>query len=85
MDAVVKHPTNSPQHELVQGYCREAEGLIMIARSRSDAIRIKDEWCTKFKQKCESELLINATSAYLDEIIARQWGEHAANQPNDHN
>jgi hypothetical protein len=85
MDAVVKHPTNSLQHELVREYCREAEGLIIKARSRSEAISIKNESCTRFKQECESELLVNATSAYLDEIIAQHWGEHGRDQANNHN
>lgn len=85
MDEVVKHPEHTPQQELVRGYCREAEALITIAPSRSDAIRIKDEWCTRFRKECESELLVNAASAYLDTMIASQWGGYAAHQTQQHN
>lgn len=78
METMVKHPTDTAQHELVREYCREAKGRIMIARSRADAMRIKEECCKRFSQECESELLINATSAYLDEIITRMWKENRA-------
>ena len=76
MEEMVQHPTDTVQHELVREYCREAEGRITIARSRADTVRIKEEWCNRFQRQCESELLINATSRYLDEIIARQWKEN---------
>ena len=73
METTTGHPTDTAQHELVLEYCKEAEGRIIIARSFHDAITIKEEWCNRFKLECESELLINATSAYLDGIIARRW------------
>ena len=76
METMVQHPTDTAQHELVREYCSEAEAHIMIARSRADAMRIKEEWCKRFSQECESRLLINATSAYLDEIIGEQWREN---------
>ncbi len=68
---MVKHPT-----EIVQKYCREAEERIMTATSSTDAMRIKEEWCTRFRKECESDLLFNATSAYLDGLIAVKWKEH---------
>lgn len=76
METMVQHPTDTAQHALVREHCREAEGRIMIARSRVEAMRIKEEWCNRFSQECESRLLINAASAYLDEIITRTWKEN---------
>jgi hypothetical protein len=69
----VKHPTDGVQDELVRGYCKEAEGLILLAGSHADALRIKEKWCHRFQQECKSMLIINAAAAYLDQIIARQW------------
>ena len=78
VEAMVQHPTDTVQHELVLEYCKEAEGRIMAARSHADAIRIKEEWCKRFQRECKSALLVNAASAYLDEIIQRQWKETRA-------
>lgn len=71
MEEMVKHPT-----DLVQEYCKEAEERIMTASSPADATRIKEEWCMRFKKECASDLLFNATSAYLDGIIAGKWKEY---------
>ncbi|MFN0156844.1 MAG: hypothetical protein ACKVRP_02085 [Bacteroidota bacterium] len=71
MEQLVQHPT-----EIVRKYCREAEERIMAASSSVEATRIKEEWCTRFKNECESDLLFNATSAYLNDIIAGKWKEH---------
>lgn len=76
MESTVEHPINAVQHGLVQEYCKEAERRIILARSHGDAMTIKKVWCNRFKAECESELLINATSAYLDEVIIRQWKEN---------
>jgi hypothetical protein len=76
MERMVKHPTDTAQHELVHEYCKKAEGRIKLARSHGEAIKIKEEWCNRFRRECESDLLINATSAYLDAIIRRQWKEN---------
>lgn len=73
MEASVKHPTDGVQDELVRDYCKEATDLIVLASSYVDAVRIKEKWCHRFKQECQSTLIINAASAYLDQIIARQW------------
>lgn len=73
MEAMVKHPGDSVQHELVREYCGEAEGRIMSAGSHTDAIAIKEQWCKRFRNECESALIANATSAYLDGIIMRKW------------
>ncbi len=73
---MVQHPTDTAQHKLMREYCSEAEGRITIATSRAEAMRIKEEWCNRFRQECESKLLVNATSAYLDEIITHMWKEN---------
>lgn len=73
MEAMVKHPEDSVQHELVREYCGEAEGRIMGAASYADAITIKEEWCKRFRNECKSALIVSATSAYLDGIIMRKW------------
>lgn len=73
MEKVVHHPVFDEQDALVRGYCKEAEGLITLARSRADALRVKDEWCTRFKNECKSSLVYNAAGKYLDQIISHQW------------
>lgn len=76
MEAMVKHPEDSVQHELVREYCGEAEGRIMAAASHADAITIKEEWCKRFQNECESTLIFNAASAHLDGIMIRKWKEN---------
>ena len=73
MEAVVRYPSFDEQDELVRGYCNEAEALIATARSRTEALRIKDEWCMRFKNECKSTLVVNAAGNYLDQIIEHQW------------
>lgn len=68
MENMVTRPT-----EIVRNYCTRAEELIMTASSPIDAMSIKEEWCTQFRKECESDLLFNATSAYLDDIIWARW------------
>jgi hypothetical protein len=74
MEAVVKHPADAVQDELVRDYCREAEGRIESAGSYVDAVRLKEEWCRKFQQECESALISNAAAEYLNRVIVRRWG-----------
>jgi hypothetical protein len=69
-------PGHTSQLELVREYCSEAGERILMARSRADATDIKEQLCDRFRQECESDLIINATSAYLDEIIIRHWKEN---------
>ena len=73
MEAIVRHPSYDEQDELVRGYCREAEGLIALARSHTEALCVKDEWCTRFHNECKSALVFNAAEKYLDQIIEHQW------------
>ncbi len=75
MEEIIQHPTDTTQHRLVREFCSEAERQIMIAASRSEATKIREEWCSRFGQECESKLLINAASTYLDRIITRVWKE----------
>lgn len=70
---MVKHPADDVQDELVRDYCKEAEGLIVLAGSYVDAVSIKEKWCHRFMQECQSTLIINAAAAFLDQIIARRW------------
>lgn len=65
---------NDEQEELLRRYCREAEEKIAGAKDAATAVRLKEEVCREFKRECASDLVINATRAYLDLIIAERWG-----------
>ena len=65
METMVQHPAHDEQDELVREFYREAEGLITMARSRIDAVRIKQQWCQRFQTECKSPLIINAAATYL--------------------
>jgi hypothetical protein len=73
METMVQHPPHDEQDELVREFCREAEGLITMVRSRIDAERIKQQWCQRFQAECKSSLVINAAATYLDQIISHWW------------
>lgn len=74
MEARVHHESNDEQAHLVREYCKEAEALIALARSRDDAARIKDGQCQRFSRECKSKLIVNAAAKYLDQLIERKWG-----------
>jgi hypothetical protein len=83
MEEMVQHPTHHEQDELVRDHCREAEGLITASASRAAAMRIKENWCRRFRQECTSMLIVHAAAAYLDQIIARQWPRERADRPDN--
>jgi hypothetical protein len=74
METAVQHFSHDEQDQLVREYCREAEALITLARSRDDATRIKEGQCQRFRQECNSTLVVNAAAEYLEQIIERKWG-----------
>ena len=63
-----------PQDRLVRDFCREAQVLIRMAGSESEAMRIKEEECGRFQKECDSMLLVHAARQYLDDMIKEQWG-----------
>ena len=73
MESVVSHGVSGEQDRLVRNICKSAQDLISVARSYEDAVKIKEEQCRRFRQECQSMLIVNAATSYLDEVITRQW------------
>ncbi|HCV43249.1 MAG TPA: hypothetical protein DGH68_07170 [Bacteroidetes bacterium] len=83
MEAIVQHSSHDEQDRLVREYCKEVEALIALARSRTDATRIKDAHCHKFRQECKSKLIVNAAAKYLEQAIERKWGADGTDRAHD--
>ena len=82
MENLAKHPTYDPQETLFERFCGEAETLIASAKSKEEAVRIKDELCAKFEKECGSNLVITATRTFVDQIIERNWNHENLHQQN---
>ena len=46
---------------------------LAIAYLDQDLERIKEELCGRFRMECSSNLVVNATSEYVDKLIQRNW------------
>ncbi len=75
MEIMVKHPEDSVQHETVRQFCAEVGYRISMAASRAEAMKMKEEVCASFRNECESMLVAHAASAYLENLIRKQWKE----------
>ena len=62
------------QNRLVRDFCRKAQALIGTAGSESEALRIKEEQCSRFEEECDSTLLVNAARHNIDDMIRERWG-----------
>ena len=83
METIVQHLSHNEQDQLVREYCKEAEAMIILARSRNDATIIKEGQCQKFSQECMSGLIVNAAAEYLEQIIDRKWGMNGTDRTNN--
>lgn len=61
------------QSELLARYCQEAERLLADAPTYESALKLRDDLCARFRQECQSSLIVNATHEYLTQIIGRTW------------
>lgn len=77
MENLVRHLRFDPQAELLHVYCSEVESLIMGTNDVTQAREIRDQVCERFRQRCNSSILVQATIAYADEIITRKWGTNS--------
>lgn len=64
---------HDPANDLLQMYCAEAQELIDQAKSEEEAREIRQRLCARFAQECSSDLILNATQTYIDNIIRRIW------------
>jgi hypothetical protein len=74
MENLIRHATNDPQEELFERFCIEAETLIAAAKTESEALRIKEDFCKRFENECGSSLVIAMTRTFADRIIDQKWG-----------
>jgi AAA+ superfamily predicted ATPase len=61
------------QNILIRRYCEEAEKIIEDAPDYTAAVRLKESLCRRFAEECDSELVVNATSQYLDRVLSKHW------------
>jgi len=66
-------PGDAAQSELLTRYCQQAERLLAEAPSYESALKLRDDLCARFRQECQSSLIVNATHEYLTQIISRTW------------
>ncbi len=83
MGPLVYTPTD-PQQELLKQYCAEAEAMLKTSTSEADARKVGMIMCSRFEQECSSALVIQATRAYIGDVIRRMFGEgYDAHRAND--
>jgi hypothetical protein len=63
------------QYELIAKHCADIEKQIRTASSRSDAERISTSACFQFENECPSNLLRNALTRRVKELIAKYWSK----------
>jgi hypothetical protein len=81
METTVQHSSHDEQNQIVREYCKEAEALLTLARSRQDATRIMEAQCWRFRQECKSTLIVNAAAQYMEQTIERKWGSAKRAEP----
>lgn len=69
------HKPPDPQQELLKQYCAEAETMLRTFTSEADARKVGEIMCSRFEQECSSALVIQATRAYIGDVIRRMFGE----------
>jgi hypothetical protein len=74
MKAIRPVPHLPRQEELIHRYCEEAESLLSSAEDYPSAVRMKQSICERFQKECDSELIVHATSQFIDNVIKARWG-----------
>ncbi len=67
------HLFPDPSGDLIAQYCSEARGLITRAGNREEALKLRHDLCSRFALTCKSSLVLQATTAYIDDLIAKTW------------
>lgn len=67
--------TTEQQTHVIRKYCSEAEKVLAGAPDYAAAVRLKSSLCARFADECSSELVVNATSRYLDQMLSKRWGK----------
>ncbi len=62
-----------PSGDMIQGYCAEARQLIGQSGTREEALKVKEDLCSRFAAACGSSLVLQATTVYIDDLIERTW------------
>ncbi len=61
------------QGELVRKHCSDAEAAIESAASMDEARQLGEQICRKLAVECGSELVVNATRAFVEHCIQKRW------------
>jgi len=61
------------QTELISRYCHGIQEKINLSRTLHEAQRIADEHCEQFQRSCSSDVLRNAMSEYVQNLIRQRW------------
>lgn len=61
------------QTELIAHYCHDIKNKITGSQTMAEAQGIADEHCLQFQRSCSSEVLRNAMTEYVQELIRQTW------------
>lgn len=73
METLSPRSTIDLQADLVRRYCGDVEAMIRDATTMEEAERIGEKLCNRLEEECNSELVVNATRTYVQEVIHRKW------------
>ncbi len=76
MEKLPHYSGSGAQEELLQRLCTEAEQELSGAGNLEDALEIRHQLCSRLQEECSSSLIVNATKAYVDQIIAARWSRN---------
>jgi hypothetical protein len=65
--------SNTQQSEIISKHCAEVEKYIRTASSRLEAERISANTCLQFQHECSSDLVRNALTRRVEELITKHW------------
>jgi hypothetical protein len=68
--------TSDKQTTLIRRFCEEAERALDEASDYTAALHLKESLCQRFREECDSSLVVNATRQYLDEVLKKRWKVH---------
>lgn len=68
MEDVTVQPRFEHQENAVQALCRNAEERLSLAKDLPEALMVRDEVCVRYRKECVSDVLLNASRKYLDEM-----------------
>jgi hypothetical protein len=61
------------QTELIVSHCATIEEHIRHASSRLEAEQISSSACSEFKNECPSEIVRNALTRHVEDLIKKYW------------